>query len=198
MVQLNTLKNWRKSYHNMNIRRLFFLKLYNFINSFIEELIREKLSNLNKMVNEFFKTLFDHPDFKEIKIKFDYNRRERYFINVTDKDGNEHDIRIFSTSGRDMAKMAVSSACSAISFYGLGRSEFNLLIIDEPQQHLDSKHREKFVRDFLPIICENSQVILATADNELWRLIKQYASKDAILYEIVDWSIDKGPTIRRV
>jgi len=179
-------------------RRIFFLRLHKLINSFIDELIREKLSDLNEVTNKFFEALYDHPEFKKIKIEFNPNKKERYFIKVTDKDGNEHDIRIFSTSGRDMAKMAISSACSASSFYGLERSEFNLLIIDEPQQHLDSKHKEKFVRDFLPMICERCQVILATADNELWSLIKQYAPRDAILYEIVDWSIDKGPIIRRV
>ncbi len=94
----------------------------------------------------------------------------------------------------DMARLAISSACS---FYGLRRGEFNLLIIDEPQQHLDSKHKEKFARDFLAEICKKCQVVLATADEKLWELMGRYAPKETIFYEITDWSLEKGPEIIR-
>ena len=176
-------------------RRLFFLKLYQSTNSFIGELIEDELDKLNKLIDVFFKALYDHPEFKDIRIKFDPNSKIGYKVEVIDTKGETYGEEIFSTSGKDMARLAISSACS---FYGLRKGEFNLLIIDEPQQHLDFKHKEKFARDFLTKICEKCQVVLATVDKELWNLIRRYAPEGAIFYEIINWTLENGPEIRRV
>ena len=190
--ELNDLEVVLSKYED---RRIFFLKLYQSINAFIDELIREKLEELNKLIDDFFKTLYDHPEFKTIRIKFDSSKRSRYKIEVIDTSGKTHDERIFSTSGKDMVKLAIGSACS---FYGLEKGDFNLLVIDEIQQHLDTKHKEKLARDFIPKICEKCQVILATADKEFWDTIRQHAPEDVIFYEITSWSLNNGPNIRRV
>ena len=192
LEELNDLENVLSKYED---RRNFFLKLHHSVNVFIDELIREKLEELNKLIDDFFKTLYDHPEFKTIRIRFDPSKRVRYRIEVIDTSGKIHDERIFSTSGKDMVRLAIGSACS---FYGLEKGEFNLLVIDEIQQHLDTKHKVKLARDFIPKICEKSQVILATADKEFWSTIRQYAPEDAIFYEITDWSLNSGPSIRRI
>jgi len=192
---INVLEELEEVLSGIEERRLFFLKLYQSTNSFIGELIEDELDELNKLIDVFFNALYDHPEFKDIRIKFDPNSKVGYRVEVVDTKGETYGEEIFSTSGKDMARLAISSACS---FYGLRRGEFNLLIIDEPQQHLDFKHKEKFARDFLTKICEKCQVVLATADKELWNLIRRYAPEGAIFYEIISWSLEKGPEIRRV
>lgn len=191
---VNVLEELEKELSEIEKRRLFFLKLYQSTNSFIGKLIEEELDDLNKSINVFFKALYDHPEFKDIRIKFDPASRVGYRVEVIDTRGKTYGEEIFSTSGKDMARLAISSACS---FYGLRRGEFNLLIIDEPQQHLDSKHKEKFARDFLAEICKKCQVVLATADEKLWELMGRYAPRETIFYEITDWSLEKGPEIIR-
>ena len=173
-------------------RRLFYLRLSKAVKDFMRMLVKQKLSEFNDLVNKFYRSLYEHPEFKEIRIKFD----QRYRIAVIDSSGNEVGYEeILNTSARNAVRIAISSACS---YYGLGRSEFNLLIIDEPQLYLDSKHKKKFIKDFLPLIYEKCQVILATADKEFWDYIKQYKPKEAKLYEIKSWSLKDGPMIEEV
>ncbi len=173
-------------------KRIFYLKLSETILTFIKELIKQKLNEFNELVNKFYKSLYEHPEFREIRIKFD----QKYRIAVIDSSGNEVGYEeILNTSARNAVRIAISSACS---YYGLGKSEFNLLIIDEPQLYLDSKHKEKFVKDFLPMIYEKCQIILATNDKEFWDYIKQYCPRDAKLYEIKDWTLKDGPKIEEV
>lgn len=174
-------------------RRLFYLRLSKLVNLFIDESIEEKLSEFNEIVNRFYKALYEHPEFKGIRIKFDQGR---YRIAVIDTSGKEVGYEtILNVSARDAVRMSISSACS---YYGLERSEFNLLIIDEPQQHFDSKHKEKFVKDFLPLVYNKCQIILATNDQELWNYIRQYRGENVKLYEIKDWTLEDGPKIEEV
>lgn len=189
---IKVINDFEEKLSEIERERIFYLKLNQVVNLFIKKLVEDKLDELNKLIEVFFKSLYDHPEFKEIRVEAS---DRGYKVVVRDSSGREYDEKIFSTSGKDMVRLAIGSACS---YYGLERGEFNLLIIDEPQQHLDSKHKKKFAEDFLRKVCEKCQVILATADEELWNLIRQHAPEGAIFYKITDWSLDKGPVIERV
>jgi len=173
--------------------RAFLNRVHEYLCEFAEEYIKENIEEFNSMLKEVCSTLYDHPEFREVYIK---PKEGKYEICVKDSLGNELDERVLSTSCRDIVRLAIAATSSIIGLRG--EEEFSILLIDEPQSHLDSAHKEKFVIDFLPKVCGKCQIIIATMDDELWKLIQKHAPNDAILYKIEGWSIDEGPRIRRV
>jgi len=173
--------------------RAFLNRVHEYLCEFAEEYVRENIEEFNSMLKEVCSTLYDHPEFREVYIK---PKEGRYKICVKDSLGNELDERVLSTSCRDIVRLAIAATSSIIGLRG--EEEFSILLIDEPQSHLDSTHKEKFVTDFLPKVCRECQIIIATMDDELWKLIQEHTPNNAILYKIEEWSIDEGPKIKRV
>ncbi len=147
-------------------------------------------------ISRYYSRLCDHPYFDGIRI--DVEDRS-----VKGVQKNSYTIRAFSSAdGRDTlasSRLSVGQMnCVALSLHLALREvlthNLGFIILDDPGQCLDLSHKEALVKS-LGEIAEGSQILVATEDQDMERmLIEELKGPDTRAYSL-HWSPGKGTVV---
>lgn len=157
----------------------------------VEETLKEtsgkKLEDAKENIVAIYRNLVNRPDFDEIEI----DPEKDYDVFAVKRDERERVITFFNQGDMNCVALAV--------FLALGGGNKDMpgpefLILDDPSQSLDSVQKARLA-GVVGDISENTQVLLATMDEELMDEMKKSISKKKRVYRFGEWEPAKGPSV---
>lgn len=160
----------------------------------MNEEARDKLSAAQTAIDQYFRQMTDHPAISAIKLTVD-----------TDTRTQRNDYAIADQAGNDLTPILSQGDLNALAlaiFLGLAASTkdsntFGFLLLDDPTQSLDSKHKKQLVQVLNEVACRK-QLILSTMDREFRDYLTAGLTKTKKEYVFEAWTPEKGPTITPV
>lgn len=145
--------------------------------------------NLDR-VNDIFRMIDPHPQFKEIDFKLDRNLKDgKLGLDITCKEGIDDSrstapVLYLSSAQVNILSLSIFMA-SAIE----NTNDFNFILMDDPIQHLDGLNILSFI-DLLRVICftRNKQVIISTHDQGFFNLCQKKIDEDYYAAKYIDLS----------
>ena len=162
------------------------------------DLATEMIEKSAKTIKRLYSTLCNHPYYDNLKINVQARNAKGYVKNsYTLKAFNSSENKEtmvstrFSTGQMNCVALSVYLSLSKVLPHKLG-----FLILDDPSQNLDMQHKEALCK-ILKEIKEDGQVIIATQDDELQKMLSSKTSEgnDKLVYSFESWDKRKGPKI---
>jgi DNA repair exonuclease SbcCD ATPase subunit len=154
---------------------------------------QEKVSSAKEMIDRYFHKITNNPAVGEINFLVSVDSktgRNSYEF----KDQNRKDLTPVLSQG-DLNALALSIFLGMASLKGASQP-FGFIMLDDPSQSLGSEHKQKLVA-VLDEVLVNRIVVLASADKELQDLIVTKITKAKTRYDFDDWTLEKGPEVRK-
>ncbi len=155
------------------------------VGEILTEISEERLRKARESIIEIYRGLVERPDFDVIEI-------------------DPRDSDVYAVRGSDRVKLVSffnqgDMNCAALSiFLALGSVKGNngpaFLILDDPTQSLDATQKTRLAK-VLGKVAEQSQILLATMDEELLEALKREISKIKKVYRFGEWDPQDGPSI---
>jgi DNA repair exonuclease SbcCD ATPase subunit len=158
----------------------------------------EAIESSRSSTSDYYSTLCDHPYFDKLRI----DALEKTVAGVAK---NNYVVRAFSTSdGRDtLAGSRLSTAqmnCVALSIYlalaGVLTHNLDFIILDDPSQNLDSKHK-RALASVLKKIGLGTQLIVSTEDSELEGFLLDSLGRNDLMTYRLTWTPQQGTIATR-
>ncbi|RLF08202.1 MAG: hypothetical protein DRJ60_00895 [Thermoprotei archaeon] len=177
--------------------RLMLIKLMNITKEVHESEAKEKLKEFNKILDDVYRALYEHPYFKHIEVRLKEIRSgtepNRYDIICISERGEEEGIDVLNTSAQNAISLAVY-----ITSARLGLHPLSILLLDDPTQTFDERHVRKLA-EALEKISEDVQVVVATADERFQKALIELFYDKAYIYKFEkDWAPEEGPIFERL
>lgn len=144
----------------------------------IRKHLEDKIKNFfhTDLINEIYKRIDPHPDFKNVEFKADFaSDNPRLDVFVTDKKLNQTLIPnlYFSTAQINILSLSIFLASA------LNSKEYDCILVDDPIQSLDSINVLSTIDLFRSIIVnQDKQIILSTHDENFHNLLKKKIPKE--------------------
>jgi exonuclease SbcC len=152
----------------------------------LKEVSRDRLAAAGGRIAEYYRELVERDDFDAIAVDPD----------------SEYDVCAVS-GGRKVKALTFFNQgdmnCAAMSiFLALGGGARDggpaFVMIDDPSQSLDSGQKGRLAR-LLDRVSADSQIVLATMDEELLSLLRSSMTRNKKVYRLGPWNPQTGPTV---
>lgn len=162
------------------------------------DLATEMIEKSAETIKRLYSVLCNHPYYDNLQINVKSRNAKGYIKNsYTLKAFNSSENKEtmvstrFSTGQMNCVALTVYLSLSKVLPHKLG-----FLILDDPSQNLDLQHKEALCK-VLTEIKEDCQVIIATQDDELQKILSSKTSEgnDKLVYSFESWDKRKGPKI---
>ncbi|MFY0632095.1 MAG: AAA family ATPase [Flavobacteriaceae bacterium] len=129
-----------------------------------------------KLINEIYRKIDPHPDFKSVKFVADFDSNNPRLDIFVENLSNEETLipnLYFSTAQINILSLSIFLASA------LNSNEYDCIFIDDPIQSMDSINVLSTIDLFRSIIVnENKQIVLSTHDENFFNLLKRKIPKD--------------------
>ena len=162
------------------------------------DLATEMIEKSAKNIKRLYSLLCNHPYYDNLQINVRPRNvkgyiKNSYIIKAFNSSENKETIvsTRFSTGQMNCVALSVYLSLSKVLPHKLG-----FLILDDPTQNLDVQHKEALCK-VLKEIKEDGQIIIATQDDELQKMLSSKTSEgnDKLVYVFEGWDNRKGPKI---
>jgi len=162
------------------------------------DLATEMIDKSAKNIKRLYSDLCNHPYYDNLRINVKSRNvrgyiKNSYTIKAFNSSENKETVvsTRFSTGQMNCVALSVYLSLSKILPHKLG-----FLILDDPSQNLDAEHKEALCK-VLKEIKEDDQIIIATQDDELQKMLSSKTSEgnDKLIYTFKGWDKRKGPKI---
>jgi len=162
------------------------------------DLATEMIEKSAKNIKRLYSGLCNHPYYDNLQINVKSRNvkgyiKNSYTIKAFNSSENKETVvsTRFSTGQMNCVALSVYLSLSKVLPHKLG-----FLILDDPSQNLDVQHKEALCK-VLKEIKEDGQIIIATQDDELQKLLSSKTSEgnDKLIYNFEGWDKRKGPKI---
>jgi exonuclease SbcC len=145
------------------------------------------IRSLENSFNRYFQSLDPHEHFKKVQVEVEEAQPPLYSIRAIGKEQSTFITTRFSSAQMNAAAIALFLAkCEKVS------GELGSVLLDDPTQSMDESHKVAVCKSVTSLL-KDKQVILATQDQEIVRLMKD-AQKGAKMLEFSEWTVN-GPVI---
>lgn len=148
---------------------------------------KERISRAQEKINNYFKTITNHPSINRIKIEVEEDPRTG---------GNNYEIK--DENGIDVIPILSQGHMNALAlsiFLALCENlHFGFIMLDDSSQSLSKGEKERLI-DVLEEVSKVKNIILSTMDPELYELARNL-TKQKIIYIFERWDSKTGPSVK--
>lgn len=162
------------------------------------DLATEMIDKSSANIKKTYTKLCGHPYYDNLQINVKSRNvkgyvKNSYLLRAFNSSENKDTLvsTRFSTGQMNCVALSVYLSLSKVLPHRLG-----FLILDDPSQNLDTEHKEALC-SILKEIKTDSQIIIASQDNELEKMLCNIVSvdKDKHVYTFSGWDKRKGPAV---
>jgi DNA repair exonuclease SbcCD ATPase subunit len=151
---------------------------------------RAKIASAEKVIDEFFRKLTNHPSVKKVRLVVTTDARTG--MNSYDFRGaDDRDISPILSQG-DLNALALAIFLGLASTAGDGE-RLGFVILDDPSQSLGTHHKTQLAEVLNDVSQRKQQTIISTMDPELRELMEARLIKAKTTYHFTGWDGPGGP-----
>lgn len=155
----------------------------------LEEEAEKRLGAVRDTIAKTFERLTGRSDFPHLAV----SPETKFAAQVEGSAGVADALSVLNQADTNCAALSIflALAVAPSTDHKLG-----FLILDDPNQSLDTPHSERLV-EILSKVAESRQLLLSTIDEGLCGGLQGRATKKKVVYRFAEWDAKRGPTIER-